>query len=80
MFLGRSHIGTLGAKMLIKTAQWRLLQVVPYLPYSRHATVLREGVLLYTLKPALNDKSIQQITVYKEQPQHSHDYIMLTCI
>jgi hypothetical protein len=27
--LGRSHIGTIGAKMLIKTAQWRLLQVAP---------------------------------------------------
>ena len=41
IFLGRSHMGTLGAK----TSQWRPLQVAPrtraYLSYPRYATALQ---------------------------------------
>ena len=45
-FLGRSHVGTVGAK----TSQWRPLQVtprhVPYLPYHRYATALTHNIFV----------------------------------
>ena len=38
LFLGRSHMGTLGPKRLKKNSQWHPRHV-PYLPYPRYATV-----------------------------------------